>query len=148
MTFLLSISQVLVFFVYLAKERFIKNHRPQSNSQVLYQENFETEDEPKSVNKRLFAIPAILDGIENVLKNISLTMISGSIVQMLRSSVMLYCALLAMIFLKKRLYRHHWTSMAVIAIGVVLIGTAYLLNDDKQAGSYSTKDVIIGLVLL
>lgn len=31
-TFLLSISQVLVFFVYLAKERIFKNQRPRSNS--------------------------------------------------------------------------------------------------------------------
>lgn len=107
-----------------------------------------TQEEPKRIDKRLFAIPAILDGIENVLKNISLTMISGSIVQMLRSSVMLYCALLAMVFLKKRLYRHHWTAMCAIAIGVVLIGTAYLLNDDKQAGNYSASDVVIGLILL
>lgn len=147
-TFLLSIAQILVYFVYLAKERLTststdrstishveiyKHHDFDGVNQTLDSSLREESEKPKApeINKKLLAIPAVLDGIENVLKNISLTMISSSIVQMLRSTVMLYCALLAMMFLKKRLYRHHWTAMSTIGVGVIMIGIAYLQNEDK-----------------
>jgi len=64
---------------------------------------------------------------ESVLKNLATTMIAVSIVQMLRTTIFIYCALLALIFLKKRLYRHHWVSMATIVVGVVTVGIAYML---------------------
>jgi drug/metabolite transporter (DMT)-like permease len=40
--------------------------------------------------------------------------------------------MLALFFLKKRLYRHHWTSMGTIIVGVVIVGTSYLLRDEKN----------------
>ena len=67
---------------------------------------------------------------------------------MLRSTIFVYCALLALFFLKKRLYRHHWTSMGTIIFGVVMVGTSYLLRDEKKNESYTALDIIIGLVLL
>jgi len=137
-TFLLSIAQVLVYFVYLAKEHILRKYTgaKSASEHALGPSEVHGACEPllgvkKQIDKRLFAIPAVLDGIENVLKNISLTMISGSIVQMLRSSATLYCALLAMFFLNKRLYRHHWTSFVAIALGLALIGLAYILTEDK-----------------
>ena len=76
---------------------------------------------------------------ESVLKNIATTMIAASIVQMLRSSVFFYCALLALFFLHKKLYRHHWISMFTIIVGVVVVGVAYFLykKDNKE---YSVTD--------
>jgi len=82
------------------------------------------------IDKKMFAIPAWLDMIESCLKNVATTMIAQSVVQMLRSTIFVYCALLALFFLKKRLYRHHWTSMGTIIFGVVIVGTSYLLRDE------------------
>ena len=76
----------------------------------------------------LFAIPALFDSTEASLKNIATTMIAGSVIHMLRSTVFVYCAIFALIFLKKKLYRHHWTSMVVIIIGIVLVGVGYLIE--------------------
>jgi hypothetical protein len=56
------------------------------------------------IDKKMFAIPAWLDMIESCLKNVATTMIAQSVVQMLRSTIFVYCALLALFFLKKRLY--------------------------------------------
>jgi drug/metabolite transporter (DMT)-like permease len=71
--------------------------------------------------------------IESVLKNIATTMIAQSVVQMLRSTIFVYCALMGLFFLKKKLYRHHWTSMITIIVGVVLVGIGYMTvkQDDK-----------------
>ena len=100
-----------------------------------------------TIDKRLFAIPAYLDTTESVLKNIAVTMIAASIVQMLRSTVFVYCALLTLLVLKKNLYRHHVASIFTIITGVVLVGLAYYLNRVEQT-DYSTSDILIGLVLL
>ena len=66
---------------------------------------------------------------------------------MLRSTIFVYCALMALFFLKKRLYRHHWTSMGVIIVGVVMVGFAFILYKE-ESDEHTTTDIIIGLVLL
>ena len=100
-----------------------------------------------NIDKRLFAMAAWFDMTESVLRNIAATMIAMSIVQMLRSTIFVYCALLALVFLKKRLYRHHISSMVTILIGVFLVGVAFYINKDEYF-EYTAGDVIIGLILL
>jgi drug/metabolite transporter (DMT)-like permease len=50
---------------------------------------------------------------------------------MLRGMKVLVTALLSIIFLKKKLYRHHWTSVAIIFIGLVLVGIAVLTGNSN-----------------
>ena len=67
-------------------------------------------------------IPALFDNLETSLKNITLTLISTSVTQMFRSTVLVFSATLAYFFLKKKLYRHHVTSIFLVIIGIVLGG--------------------------
>ena len=62
---------------------------------------------------------------------------------MLRSTVMVYCALLAFFFLKRKYYRHHWTSLVTIVCGVTLVGYSYL-----SGGSTSSDNMVVGLIVL
>lgn len=89
-------------------------------------------EKPVEIKKYLFAIPAWLDMTESVLKNIATTMIAASIVQMLRGSVFIYCALMGLFFLKKPLYRHHYFAMMPIMIGLLLVGIAFYLKSDSN----------------
>lgn len=161
-SFLTTIGEMMAFIVYYFKKRHeSKNrlpliHNPKNELGVNETADLNSEfqdgishqnDDAITIDKRLFAIPAILDMTESVLKNIALTMIAASIVQMLRSTVFVYCALLALFFLKKKLYRHHLASMITIIGGVVLVGLAYYLNK-KETNEYSSSDVLIGLILL
>lgn len=41
---------------------------------------------------------------------------------------------MAIFFLKKKLYIHHWSSIAVIFIGVAMVGLAAVLFSDGGAG--------------
>ena len=75
-------------------------------------------------------------------------MIPQSVVSMMKSTIFLFCALGAMYFLKKKLYKHHWVSMTGIMAGVVLVGIGYLTTNDNGKSSYSESDIIIGLVML
>lgn len=80
----------------------------------------------RKINPFLLAIPASFDIIASTMMNIALTMVAASVYQMLRGMKVLVTAVLSIIFLKKKLYRHHWTSIAVIFIGLVLVGIAVL----------------------
>lgn len=99
------------------------------------------------INPLLLAIPACFDCIASTLMNIALTMVAASVYQMLRGMIIIITACMSIIFLKRKLYRHHWSSMAVIFMGVFLVGLAYALdtsNPDKDQGG--TK--ALGLILL
>lgn len=58
----------------------------------------------------------------------------------------LITALLSIIFLKKKLYRHHWTSVAVIFIGLILVGIAVLTGKSNQGIDSSSLGVFILLL--
>ena len=76
----------------------------------------------------------MLDIIETDFRLVALVMITASIVQMMRASLMVYTAILTVVFLKKQLYRHHITSLIVILIGVALVGWAgYLVGQGKES---------------
>ena len=150
-----SVGETLAFVIYFIKKRWFAGDQQQ---RILKKQTglnadedlsmLQSEEEaPAKIKPWLFAIPAWLDMTESVLKNIATTMIAASIVQMLRSTVFIYCALLALFFLHKRLYRQHWASMATIGLGVGMVGLAYFLYK-KENKDYSATDQLVGFILL
>ena len=91
----------------------------------------------------------MLDIIETDLRLVAMVMIAASIVQIMRASIMVYAAILTVLFLKKKLYRHHLASLITILFGVVLVGiAAYTAPGDSYSVIYSGKDIAIGIILL
>jgi len=82
---------------------------------------------------------------------IALTMIAASIYQMMRGTLVFIIAFMSVIFLKRVLYRHHWTSLSVLFVGLALVGASPLIFPDKE-----TKDddhnnsllVVLGIGLI
>lgn len=70
--------------------------------------------------------------METSLKNVTLTLISTSVTQMLRSSILVFSASLAWIFLKKKLYRHHIASIAAIVIGIAMGGLSQMIGKTER----------------
>lgn len=64
-------------------------------------------------------------------------MVAASVYQMLRGIIVLIVAAMAVIFLKRKLYIHHYSSLACIFIGVFLVGLASLMGE-TSAGSEET----------
>ena len=62
---------------------------------------------------------------------------------MLRGMKIIFTAALSILFLKKRLFRHHWTSIAFIFIGLILVGVAVLTS---ATSSIETKP--LGIIIL
>ena len=73
------------------------------------------------------AIPASLDVIGSGLSGVSMLFISASVWQMLRGSMIIYTAILSVIFLKRRLDPQHIAGLLVAFLGLSLVGlSAYL----------------------
>lgn len=79
--------------------------------------------------------------------NIALTMVAASVYQMLRGMIIIVTAAMSILFLKKKLYLHHWSSIATIFIGVFMVGLAALLFKDDDAGSEETTNAL-GIAML
>lgn len=92
----------------------------------------------------LLAIPASCDVVASTLMNIALTMVAASVYQMLRGLIIIVTALMSIIFLRRRLFRHHWSSMGVIFTGVFLVGLASYIDDKED----KTPTKALGLILL
>ena len=104
----------------------------------------EPKKEKKKLNLWLLALPSSFDIIETSFKNVTLVLISASVTQMLRSSVVVFTAFLALIFLKKILYRHHYSSLSAIILGIFLVGLSSILSG--KTGRYGTS--VEGIVIL
>jgi drug/metabolite transporter (DMT)-like permease len=62
---------------------------------------------------------------------------------MLRGMIIIVTAGMSILFLKRKLYRHHWSSIAVIFFGVFLVGLAALLYSNEDGGSTNAFGLII-----
>jgi drug/metabolite transporter (DMT)-like permease len=79
----------------------------------------------------MFAIPAVFDIIASTLNNVALTMVAGSVCQMMRGLKIAITAFMSVLFLKRKLYRHHWSSVVVIFVGLILVGVAVLTGSNS-----------------
>jgi drug/metabolite transporter (DMT)-like permease len=79
--------------------------------------------------------------------NVALTLIPASIYQMLRGMIIIVTSAFSIIFLKRKLYRHHWTSVGVIFVGVAIVGVAAILKSNKSGGA-GEKINPLGILLL
>jgi drug/metabolite transporter (DMT)-like permease len=87
----------------------------------------------------LVLIPTGFDIFESINRNISNTLLAPSISQMMRSSIVIFTALLSVIFLKLKLYRHHYVSIAATVLGLFLVGLSSFLR-----GSDATSTKTLG----
>ena len=56
---------------------------------------------------------------------------------------MIFCAILAMVFLKRKLYRHHVTALVSIVLGVSVVGYSYITD-----AANSSNNILLGVVVL
>ena len=75
---------------------------------------------------------------------IALTMVDASIYQMMRGIIVVITAILALVFLGKKQYRHHWTGIALIIAGVAEVGWVAIALE----GSSGSSNPVTGIILL
>lgn len=130
-TLQMFIGEMLVFFVYW----------------MVYTRKGSTEEHTKLLildNVRL-AVPAVCDLTGTTLLNVGLIYSPVSIYQMTRGSLVLFVALLLVVFLKKRVTKLEWILLFLITFGIGVVGYAGLSNGKGEGFSAL---VVVGIVLV
>ena len=96
----------------------------------------------------LLAIPACCDIVGSTLMFIALTQVAGSVYQMMRGLIVVFTALGSIIFLKRRLHRHHWLGVVVLTVGIGIVGFASLWHEKKNPESEKQTTSVIGILFL
>ena len=114
------------------------------------------EDEEKHTSVRsilLLALPMSFDLVATLLMSVGLLYVTASIYQMLRGAEILFSALFAVLFLKRKLNKLHYLGIAACTVGIVIVGSSSLLSSDDEkdksnaAGGDASK-VLLGMLLI
>jgi drug/metabolite transporter (DMT)-like permease len=99
---------------------------------------------------KLIALPAMLDLVATVLCFVGLLYNSASIWQMLRGSMIIFSAILSVIFLKRKLHPYHWFAVAVCSAAIVIVGYANMkaAAGHPAASATSPGMVVFGMALI
>ncbi|KAF0974756.1 hypothetical protein FDP41_006230 [Naegleria fowleri] len=104
------------------------------------------EKKPKPfTNPLIFWIPACCDLGGSTLLNFGLFYTDASVYQMLRGILVVFTGLLSVIFLKARLYYHHWAGLFCIVIGCVIVGLSSVLYKSESG---TARSPLLGDVLV
>lgn len=74
-----------------------------------------------------------------------LVLSSASIYQMLRGAIIVFTALLSVVWLKKRLMMFHWASIAVVVLGICIVGAESII---QESASGQNGGRILGMSLI
>jgi drug/metabolite transporter (DMT)-like permease len=107
----------------------------------------------KEASPFMLAIPALCDFFGSTIMTFGLTMMAGSVYQMFRGSLIFFTALLSVIFLKNKLYRHNYLALVIVITGLLLVGLASKIfppdvDPDCGDGDGGTKDSFWGIILV
>ena len=97
-----------------------------------------------NINPLLLTIPMLWDSWASALLLIAYINIPASIAQMMGGLVVFMVAIMSVIFLKRKLYRHHWTGLSLIFTGIWLVALAALLDN----GSDSEGNATLGILMM
>lgn len=94
-------------------------------------------------------LPAMCDFIGSTVMTFGLSMIAGSIYQMLRGSLIIFTAVFSIIFLKSKIYRHNVLGIASVILGLVIVGVAAFTKTKIEGCPEDSSDnVVLGFCLV
>lgn len=80
---------------------------------------------------------------------IALTQCAASVYQMMRGVIVIITAILSVLFLGKKQYIHHWSSLLSIIAGVAIVGLVGVkMSQSESSDSESTPTSALGVLLL
>jgi len=82
----------------------------------------------------MVSIPAMFDVLATGLCSMGFLYIPASVWQLLRGAEMVFAALFAVIFLRRRLWCFHWLGVALCVVGIICVGLASVWGDSSAGG--------------
>lgn len=107
----------------------------------------DAEGEQRKTPFYIFAIPAFCDVFGTGLASVGMMYLDSAIWQMLRSSIIIFSAVVSVCFLKRRLQPFHWLATFIVFCGLIIVGVASSL--DASADSHvSVGERLLGISLV
>mmetsp|Transcript_5803 Transcript_5803/g.7837 ORF Transcript_5803/g.7837 Transcript_5803/m.7837 type:complete len:451 (+) Transcript_5803:106-1458(+) len=104
--------------------------------------------ETSSLKKLLVLAPAVADLIATVLMNIGLVHITASVYQMLRGAELVFAAIFAIVFLKRKLNLVHLAGISLTIVGIACVGGSSLLSGAGEKKGETPQTVLLGMGLV
>jgi len=92
-----------------------------------------------------YACTASCDMTATSIMYAGLVLSSASIYQMLRGAIIVFTALLSVVWLKKKLMMFHWASIAVVVLGICIVGAESII---QESASGQNGGRILGMLLI
>lgn len=97
----------------------------------------------------LLSVPTAFDLVATVLMNVGLLSVTASVYQMMRGAEMLFAALFAVVFLRRRLNGWHYGGIACCVAGIALVGAASVFSGEgSQTRAVSQSEMLLGMALI
>lgn len=108
---------------------------------------------PKSTfrQKVMASIPSAFDLFASTLMTFGLIYINVSVFQMLRGSMVIFSAVLSIIFLKKHIHCYEWFAITTTIIALVMIGVAGVFipqAESSSAPTFNAGQKLLGCILV
>ncbi|XP_076765028.1 transport and golgi organization 9 [Xylocopa sonorina] len=96
-------------------------------------------------NPFILLIPALCDTCATSIMYVGLNMTYASSFQMFRGAVIIFTAILSMGFLNRKLGSREWSGIAMVIIGLALVGISDIIMEDSDV---STNSILTGDLLI
>lgn len=93
----------------------------------------------------LLAIPSVCDMLATTFMNVGLVYTPASIYQMTRGAVVLFVAVLSVLFLKRRIRKLEWISLIIVTLGIAIVGYS---GSDKSTSPEDAALIVVGMSLI
>lgn len=85
----------------------------------------------------MVSIPAVFDILATGLCSMGFMYIPASVWQLLRGAEMIFAALFAVVFLKRKLWAFHWLGVSLCVGGIILVGFASVWGEESRQSNSS-----------
>lgn len=160
-TLQMFIGELSIYLVYYSMYKAPWSRRkqymtiPSENGATNFEEESSQLREEQSMWTTLYlAIPSVCDLLATTLMNVGLMYTPVSIYQMTRGSVVLFVAILSVLFLKRRIRTLEWIALIFVSLGVAIVGysgsgssSGNLINEDPAKVAFGIS-LVLGAVTL
>ncbi|KAF3990602.1 hypothetical protein FT663_01677 [Candidozyma haemuli var. vulneris] len=96
----------------------------------------------------ILAIPSVCDMLATTCMNVGLIYTPVSIFQMTRGAIVLFVAVLSVLFLKRRIRPLEWISLVIVTLGIGIVGYSGSRGSSAKAAVEEPALVIFGMSLI
>lgn len=102
----------------------------------------------------IYAILCVFDLSATAVGGVGLIWVDASTNQMLRGSMVVFCAIFSVMLLNRKLSRGQWGSIGLVCVGLALVGMSGMLQkhfedaDEDSASDVSSSQMLMGIFLV